>query len=323
MINHFPFSLSSHPTQKNYPLTENQRGIYLAWEMSRDTIKYNVPNVFKFTDSTVENLEKAVRTAFKAHGYLKTRLVLTAEDVMQKPSAEETEILVQKLDKEPDTAFFQSRVRPFDLLGERLYRVEIYKAPKAVYLFMDIHHIIYDGFSSSVLMNDILSAYDGKYVEAEKITAYDFALYEKEIFASEDFAKAEARFDSLVGEATAANYPASAKPDGKSSGTVTAFVSADIVDCFCRKNSVTANSFMQAAFAETLHRITREENPLYVTISNGRLDGAALERSMGMFVKTLPVVLDSRRLSATSSQPREGELEAESIENARINKKQV
>jgi hypothetical protein len=54
---------------------------------------------------------------------------------------------------------------------------------------------------------------------------------------------------------------------------------------------VTAGSFFQAALGETLKRLTCEEKPFYVTASNGRSASSALMDSVGMFVKTLPVVV--------------------------------
>ena len=88
-------------------------------------------------------------------------------------------VSIETLNEEPDTAFFGQRMRPFNLFNDRLYRIEIYQAPQNVYLFADIHHIIYDGLSSDVFLQSVMDAYEGKPLQPEKVTAYDFALYEQ------------------------------------------------------------------------------------------------------------------------------------------------
>ena len=65
--------------------------------------------------------------------------------------------VVDSKDKEPEF-----KVKPFNLLRDNLYRIKIYKGPKQNYLFMDTHHIVSDGTSLAVLVDDINRAYAGE-----------------------------------------------------------------------------------------------------------------------------------------------------------------
>ena len=97
-----------------------------------------------------ERLAEAVRQTVDTHCYLKTRFVMVEGDVMQERHDDEKAVVsIETLNEEPDAAFFSQRVHPFNLFNDRLYRIEIYQAPQNVYLFADIHHIIYDGLSSA------------------------------------------------------------------------------------------------------------------------------------------------------------------------------
>ena len=58
---------------------------------------------------------------------------------------------------------------------------------------------------------------------------------------------------------------------------------------------------MHAAFAIFIKRLIKEENPVYLTISNGRDVGVNLQQSIGMFVKTLPIVISSELVQGQSS----------------------
>ena len=46
-------------------------------------------------------------------------------------------------------------VRPFDILSDQLFRIEIYKTESAVYLFMDFHHVLIDEASFGIMVSDL------------------------------------------------------------------------------------------------------------------------------------------------------------------------
>ena len=291
--------LKRYPGREYYPITENQRGIYLDWEMNPDTTQYNIPNVYVFTDITAEKLADAVRTAVGLHPYLKTRLVNTDEDIMQQPHADESvDIEITALTECPDAEFFQKLIVPFDIMNDKLYRFRIFTFEQQVFLFSDIHHIIYDGLSTAVFLEDLYSVCKGDDRPAETVTAYDYAVYEQDYMKSEAFAATEKYFDDLVDGVTSASYPSSEKPDltGASDGseptvgTLFERVDAAPIDEFCKRYAVTAGNYLQAAVAELLYNITNEDKPMYLTISNGRSADSALQNTVGMYVRTLPVV---------------------------------
>ena len=284
-------SQTAYERQEYYPLTENQRGVYIDWEMNRSTTQYNIPEVYRFDDMEPDRLVDALRQAVDAHSYLKTRLASQeGEVVQQRHDDEEIVVTMTKVEQEPDNAYFQKKVQPFDLFTDRLYRLEVIQSPHHVYLFMDIHHIVFDGLSTGILLDDVKQAYHGEVLQPESYTAYDFALYEQKLFNSPAMEQAESRFDVLVGDASAMFFEDSKVPDGQSERIFQMTIPKQEIDAFCNKSGVTVSSYLQAAFAETMHRVTREAQPLYLTINNGRSANAALHQCVGMFVKTLPVV---------------------------------
>ena len=292
--------LTAYERRKLYPLTENQRGVYIDWEMNRDTTQYNIPDLYRFKEMDAERLAEAVRQAVDAHSYLKTRLVVAEGDVMQeRHDDEEVVISIQTLQEEPDMEFFGQRVHPFDLFNDRLYRIEIYQAPQNVYLFADIHHIVYDGLSSDVFMQSVLAAYDGKPLQPETITAYDFALYEQAMKDTPAYERAQQYFETLTASANVLSVQDSDQPDGKEVATLSIPFADEGVQDFCTANGVTVSSFMHAVFAETMSRLTREDDILYLTINNGRSASADLLNCVGMFVKTLPVVCPTTNKDTT------------------------
>ncbi len=294
----------SHKRRRYYPLTENQRGVYIDWEMNRDALQYNIPQAYKFGQGTdAEALREAIYKVLEAHPSLKTRMVMRGGDVMQESRDDDTiEITITDLDEAPTQEFLQSRIRPFDLLNDCLFRCQIYRHGDNVYMLRDTHHIIYDGVSAMLFHQDMVKAYDGAALEAETYTALDHALDEKELLESDEADKAAEWFDKLVDQSEPTSYPRSTQPDNDIPGGMgrirLSLPSADI-KAFCSKGGVTVSNYMLSAFVQLLHRLTREQTVQIVTVNNGRSD-MRLMGDMGMFVKTLPVV---SRCSAPTATP--------------------
>ena len=296
-------SLPVFERRASYPMMENQRGLYLEWKKNPDTTQYNSPFVYGFEGIDADRLVNALRQTVNAHPYLKSKFIeVDGEVVLQRNDQDPVEIKVSELSEEPDDAYFQKQVFPFHLLGDNLYRAEVLKTPHKTYLFFDVHHIIFDGLSRKVLMNDLKRAYDGETLTKETYQAYDFALYEQEeLRNTEKIQEAESWYDELLAGANPISLPSYLAPDGVHFANIAVSLPSQQIDTFCAVNNITVNSFMHAAFALFVKRLIKEENPLYLTISNGRDMGAELQPCVGMFVKTLPIVITSESVQGEST----------------------
>lgn len=286
-----------------YPLMENQRGLYLEWKMNSDTTQYNIPFVYCFEGIDTDRMVNALKQVFNAHPYLKSIFIeINGEVVLQRNDQDPVEVKVTELCEEPDEVYFQKRVLPFHLLGNQLYRLEVLKTPHKTYLFFDVHHIIFDGLSRKVFINDLKRAYEGDKLEKESYQAYDFALYEQEeLNNTVKIQKAESWYDELLVGANTISLPCYLVPDGVDFANIEVSLPSHQIDNFCAVNNITVNSFMHAAFAIFVKRLIKDENPLYLTISNGRDAGANLHQSIGMFVKTMPIVITSELLQGQAT----------------------
>lgn len=294
---------AAYPKQRSYPLCENQYGIYVDWSRNRNTTQYNVPSVYKVHRHTAEEMKTALLRVVSAHPHLKTRLAAEDNQVVQlRCEGEEVSVLVAKLQKEPDRAFFQSRVRPFDLLKDQLCRFEIYAVDDALWLFMDIHHIIFDGLSQGIFMKDLEAVLRGEIIKEEFYTAFDAALDEEQWMNTKDYQEAERYFDDLLTEAAVASYPVSGGLDLTETGLeeITIRFEGSEITAFCRRNGVTENSFFMMATTQVLHRLQTGKKLMIASISHGR-NRKEKQDITGMFVKTLPVVSQSSKASAAET----------------------
>ena len=234
---------------------------------------------------------KGVESVVAAHPYLKTCLAVVDGEVMLRRRDEygyQCDITV--LDFEPDTSFFQSRVRPFNLFEDSLCRFDIYIHGEDVYFFRDVHHIITDGLSNAMLTSEIFRAYNGESIETETFTAFDRAIEEQKIKQSVAYSQAESYYRNLLAGLESTSYPHSTLGLGNGkAGYVSQALCKAAIEEHCSQLGVTMGNYLLTVFMEVIKRITREEKVLITTISSGR-EHAAMQDIQGFFVKTLPVV---------------------------------
>ena len=279
-----------HPLRQYYPVSENQRGVYIDWELNRNALQYNIPLVRKITSNSAEEVARALRQIVNAHPVLKAGLATVDGDVMMRRRDEaEPVISTSAIDFEPDEQFFRNKVKPFDLLQDDLYRMEVITAPGAVYLFSDIHHIICDGTTSALFSEELDRVLKGEGIVSESYTAFDRVLDEQQMRRGNIYHRAEKYFEGLLSDYAVASYPHSRIAEGEGSAHVTVRVRGAGIKSFCKSNAFTLNSFFLTMLTQTLHRTIREDKLLITSVTSGR-STAEMQKIFGMFVQTVPVV---------------------------------
>ena len=278
--------------QETYPLTNTQEGIFIECTANMGSTIYNIPYLLKLDKKVdLDRLAKAIDSTVEAHPYLKTRLFMSDEgEVLQKRDdtlSYKTQI-INGMNKE-------TLVRPYMLFNEQLFRFELYRTCDGNYLFLDIHHIIADGTSLGIIINDINRAYSGEKPETEKYTSYDLALDNKDALAGDTYKNAENYYKSIF-EKTGGSinfYPdkSGALPTAELYHRETSEFSVQDVKDFCKKHGITENVFFISAFGITLGKYNFKKDAVFTTIYHGRND-SRLSETVGMLVKTLPVYCD-------------------------------
>ena len=279
--------------RKFYPLSENQRGVYIDWMANPDALQYNVPRALKLNPGIdIDRLADALRQAVKTHPALSAKFVTHGDDIMQQRNDDaEAVVTVRGLDHEPTAAELQAMVIPFNLNTGPLYHIELLTHGSDCWLLMDFNHIVFDGMSAAVFADSVTRAYNGEELEVESYTAFDRAIDEHDMLMSEQADEAHDWFAKLLDGFQTTAYPHSQSADGLPGqmGRLSLTLDAAAVDAFCKDNAVTASNYFLSAFMQLLHRLTRQERIAITTVNNGREDERLLD-DVGMFVKTLPVV---------------------------------
>ncbi|MBO7674915.1 MAG: amino acid adenylation domain-containing protein [Atopobiaceae bacterium] len=285
----------TYELREEYPLSQTQTGILIEVLRYPGTTMYNLPQLYTLDESVdVDRLVQAVRAAIAVHPYLFMTVRRDADGALHavRRDGHPFEVEVVRTAALPSD---DDLVRPFDLMsGELLFRAEIYVTDKGTYLLFDTHHIVSDGGSIDILMEDVERAYQGEELQKEEYTGFEYALDEQEMRETERLAAAKSFYDGIFrgcgGETMpvrdgdeAAGHVAMELMRGKADGAA--------VRAFCDEHGLPLNAFFMAAFAFTLKEYADAEVPVFTTIYNGRND-PRLANSVSMLVQTLPVSLE-------------------------------
>lgn len=277
-----------------YPLSQTQMGIYVECMNHQGEAVYNNPRLYKFEGAIdVNQLAVAIEKVIRAHPFVNTHITVNAEGEPHQNRADGKGYTqsVEEFSEAELKVEFDRMIQPFDLLADRLFRIRIFRTESSTYLFMDFHHIIYDGTSHGVLMADINAAYAGSKVEKETFSGFEVAAQEQILRQSELYDQAKEWYKETFGSLDLDSLPIADRNETQITfGRKTRRINIRHSDLqqFCDTNRITVNSFTTAAFGYTLGAYTNSNEALFATIYNGRTDIRS-SRTVGMMVKTLPV----------------------------------
>lgn len=146
-----------------YNLSSAEKRIYYSCKIADESsLLYNVPGVISFDKKPdIERLSKCFEKLIQKHLVLRTYFNVIDDEVYQKvlPSVsfeiEEMEDTSISLDE-----IMKNFVKPFDLSKAPLLHVGFVKNKDKYLLLFDIHHIICDGMSLSLLTNELSKLYN-------------------------------------------------------------------------------------------------------------------------------------------------------------------
>ena len=274
------------------PLSNTQYGLYVECANNAGEACYNIPYCYAFDGSLDgEKLRKAIEATVAAHPTLFTRIELNDEGEPQQV-IDNGETFVLSIEETADIEAEKAKfVQPFNIAGDRLFRIRLLKDAGHFYLLQDIHHIISDGATRKVLLAEIEQAYRGETIEPEGMTQAEAAVAEEALRASEAFATDKKWYATYFdcGDCDSPLLPDLEGTEHKE-GKLTREMAVEPgeVEAFCKANGIYKSTFFTTAYGFLLAKYNNGQEALFATIHNGRAD-KRLAHSVAMLVKTLPV----------------------------------
>ena len=164
-----------------YPASAAQKRLFYEQISNVGSTRYNIAGSYKITGSAYKSkLQAALQTLVNRHKSLRTCFSLTDTNEVIQTIKEEVDFELEILDPYYDTVedAYEQFIKPFDLMEAPLMRCALFSHDRfGNYLFVDIHHIICDGVSLNILMNEFKDIYLGNPLPPLELQYVDYAAW--------------------------------------------------------------------------------------------------------------------------------------------------
>jgi hypothetical protein len=262
-----------------YPLTGLQQ--YFAYVMRGNTTA-NLPFLYKLDDAIDPcRLKTAIEDLLDIHPELKD-IIQPENGIYQNFRHDElrADIPIHHLTDAQWEEVRPELVKPYLYTeGELLYHIGIYETPSANYLFFDVAHIMGDGMTMNILIEDLNKLYLGEHVAPEEYTFYEYILDEKAREEQGIRQKnldyfAELMKDSRISRSILTRKDCYDLEHGHNAQLKKHFSGLNMkeVKAFCRQSGVSENVLFLTAFNYCISLFSNSSDTISSSIHSGRTD---------------------------------------------------
>lgn len=179
------------PENEYYPVSSAQKRMFILNQLKGQSISDNISRALIIEGPIDrERFEKSMAVLIGRHETLRTSFELLDMEPIQRihrevhfsidfckaSGADETEL----------TGMIDRFIQPFDLKEAPLFRIKLVELSATQHLLIyDLHHIISDGTSVNILINEFMKLYQGLDLPGLKIQYKDFAVWQNKLLHSE------------------------------------------------------------------------------------------------------------------------------------------
>ncbi|MFJ8520735.1 condensation domain-containing protein, partial [Lysinibacillus xylanilyticus] len=280
--------------KEKYEASSAQKRMYMLQQFDNKSIAYNMPVVFGL-DGNVDKkqIEATFKKLIERHEALRTYFETDDDQIVQRvDNSYEFKLEVRPESGDIDT-IINNFIRPFDLSEAPLIRVNLVENEEKTYLLIDMHHIISDRISASILVNEFKMIYNGKKLEPLKLQYKDFSEWQNKFLQSEEMKKQEEYWLNMFkDEIPVLNMPTDYErlPIRSFEGNNVSFeVDEDTTEQLkklTKETGTTMHMVLLSAFNILLSKYSGQEDIVIGVPIAGR-PHADVQNIMGMFVNTL------------------------------------
>ncbi len=295
------------PTEKMeyYPLSSAQKRLYFLEQLEDIGTSYNIPSVLKIIGKFDKNkYENVVKVLIDRHETLRTSFEVVSDKPVQRVydtvqfEIQEVQAGRQELGIDIDINNIEELmgvfIQPFDLSQAPLLRVGFVKLSEEEHLLLyDIHHIICDGTSTEILIDEFIRTCEREELLPLKLQYKDFTTWQNHLFETGQIEKQEKYWmNRFSGKIPVLNFPTDyPRPDslafeGNNYGLRIGAEKTSQLKQLAVENDVTLYMVLLTVLNATLYKYTGQTDIIVGSGIMGRAH-ADLQKLIGMFVNTL------------------------------------
>ncbi len=169
-----------------YPQSAAQKRLFFLDQLAHISTSYNIPRMFRVKGKVdKERFEYVMKTMIARHETLRTSFGLIGNEPIQRVHQSATFEVEEIQHKQETDIILDEFIRPFNLSKPPLLRMRLVKLPGDNYLLLfDMHHIISDGTSGKILLDEFCNLYAGEELPPLRIQYKDFSNWQNNLFKS-------------------------------------------------------------------------------------------------------------------------------------------
>ena len=278
-----------------YATSPAQKRIYFASMMSDSNARvYNITGGIELSKKLdIKKVEYIFNTLVNRHESLRTYFEIVDGELVQKILNSAT-IKIEKIENNNQTEdeIINNFDKPFDLSKAPLIRVGIINSKNYNMLLLSLHHIIADGTSLKILVNEFCKLYNDEKLDNLKVTYKDYSEYENNLLKTDMIEEKNYWVNMFKNGSDTLNLPLNyVRPPLFTFNGAKIFSKLDcktttkILD-FCKTYNVTPYMFLISVFYILLNKYSNNtEITIGTPIANRNLP--EISNVIGMFVNTL------------------------------------
>lgn len=166
-----------------YPASSEQIRLYTISKVHEEVLAYNLPILIKIEgEVSIDQLKESLKMLVRNHESLRTTFSFEGSTLFQIVHSElpiEIEHLLLKEENVDDV--IKAQVKKFNLESDPLFRFKIYEiAASKTYVFMDFHHVIVDGVSLEILLEEFKNTITNKPLKRAEISYRDYTKWQND-----------------------------------------------------------------------------------------------------------------------------------------------
>lgn len=292
-----------------FPMSFAQKRMYFMHQFMQDNQSlFNIPIALEINGALdLVRTKKTIDRIVEKHEILRTNFIDKDGGFFQVVNSLcDYNFDVIELNKNLDELINDALEINFNLSEGPLFKIFIYRENSLkVYILFIIHHIIFDGWSQSILTNEFAEIYLGYNYGVKsdlQIQYADYSVWENENFKSEKFKKMELYWSKKMENANISiDFPKTVLSHNRFlyEGRIYKFEIDEILKErimeFCAISKVSVNNFLLSIYSIILSRYSNQEDIVIgCPVSNRR--STQVENLIGLFINTIPVriILDDK-----------------------------
>ncbi|MCI4166597.1 non-ribosomal peptide synthetase [Bacillus spizizenii] len=281
-----------------YRTSPAQQRVYFLHQMEPNQVSQNMFGQISIIGKYDEKaLIASLQQVMKRHEAFRTSFHIIDGEIVQQIADElGFNVRVHSMDREEFEAYADGFVQPFRLELAPLVRAELIKIDnEQAELLIDMHHIISDGYSMSILTNELFAFYHGNPLPEIKFEYKDFAEWQNQLLIGEVMEQQETYWlEQFKEEVPVLQLPAdgSRAMEWSSEGQrVTCSLQSSLIRSLQEMSQQTGTTLymvLLAAYNVLLHKYTGQEDIVVGTPVSGR-NHPNIESMIGIFIQTMGI----------------------------------